>query len=138
MAAVCQLCCNVDDMTAEEIGFAMDVLLENGALDVFTTAVGMKKNRPGTMITVLCRQENREKLVPLIFKHTTTIGIRQSIQERFTLDRTFETRETELGPVRVKKVSGYGVRREKAEYDDLARLARQHGKSIAEVRKLVK
>ncbi len=138
MAAVCELRCNVDDMTAEDIGFAMDALFAGGALEVFTTAVGMKKNRPGTMITVLCRPEDREKIVPLIFRHTTTIGIRETLTERYTLERASETRDTPLGPVRVKVSRGYGVTRAKIEHDDLARLARERGKSIAEVRRLIK
>ena len=65
-----ELSCNLDDMTGEELGFAMEVLLSAGALDVYTLPIGMKKNRPGVMLNVLCRPEKREELVRLLFLHT--------------------------------------------------------------------
>jgi uncharacterized protein (DUF111 family) len=128
------LTCNVDDMTAEEIGFALETLLSAGALEAYAVPAAMKKSRPGTVLTVLCREENREELTRLLFRHTTTIGIRESVMRRSVLERTVETAETEFGPVRKKVSSGYGVRREKYEYDDLARIARDTGLSLAEVR----
>ncbi len=131
---VTELACNVDDMTAEEIGFAMDALFAAGALDVWTQPIGMKKSRPGTMISVLCREEQRGALCEALFAHTSTIGVRMTRCERAVLDREMEERQTPLGPVRYKKVSGYGVSREKAEYEDLARLAAENGLSLREVR----
>ena len=77
----------IDDMTGEEIGFAMEQLLSGGALDVFTTPIGMKKNRSGVLLSVLCRAGDREKMARLIFRHTTTLGIRESLQNRYTLER---------------------------------------------------
>ena len=134
---VTELCCNLDDMTPEAVGFAMDTLLDAGALDVFTTPVGMKKNRPGVLLTCLCRLEQREEMVRLLFRHTTTLGVRETLCSRYTLDRTVETVETGCGAVRIKRASGWGVEREKAEYDDLARISREKGISLAEAEKLV-
>lgn len=130
---ITELSCNVDDMTAEAIGFAMERLLSAGAKEVYTVPVGMKKSRPGTMLCVICAQTDQEKLVQLLFKHTTTLGIRENLCRRYTLDRTMETVDTPLGEVRKKVSVGYGVHREKYEYDDLARLAEEHNLSIAEV-----
>ena len=132
---VTELTCNVDDMTAEDIGFAMDVLLKNGALEVYTVPVGMKKCRPGTLICVMCREKDREKMTGLIFAHTTTLGIRENVSKRYTMKRAVETVETAYGPVRKKTSEGYGVKKEKYEYDDLARIALEKGISISEVRK---
>ena len=132
---VTELSFNIDDMTAEEIGFAMDVLLKNGALEVYTVPVGMKKCRPGTLICVMCRESDREKMTGLIFTHTTTIGIRENVSKRYTLKRTVETVETVYGPVRKKVSEGHGVKKEKYEYDDLARIAQKKGISISEVKK---
>ena len=133
---ICVLSCSVDDMTAEEIGFAMERLFEAGAREVLTIPVGMKKSRPGTLIQVFCDREDQEKMARLIFLHTTTIGIRKSQTERLILDRKTEVRRTPFGDVRIKHVSGYGVSREKSEYEDLARIAREQDISIAEARML--
>ena len=111
-----ELSCNLDDMTGEELGFAMEVLLSAGALDVYTLPIGMKKNRPGVMLNVLCRPEKREELVRLLFLHTTTIGVRETRHDRYILRREEETMQTPFGPVRGKSVEGYGVRRSKPEY----------------------
>ena len=136
---ICELECNIDDMTAEELAFAAERLMEEGARDVTLGPVMMKKGRPATLMTVMCADEEAEKerFVRLIFKYTATIGVRELISERYILDRTEETLDTAYGPVRVKKVSGYGVARSKAEYEDLARIAKEQGISIAEVRELI-
>lgn len=133
--SVLQLECNVDDMTAEELGFAMETILEAGALEVYTVAAGMKKSRPGTLLSVLCHEAEKEKLVRVIFQNTTTIGVREHACSRYTLKRSFETVQTPYGEVQKKISSGYGVTREKYEYEDLARIAREQGLSLAEVRK---
>lgn len=130
---VLELCCNVDDMTGEAVGFALGRFMEAGALDAFTTAIGMKKSRPGVMITVLCRESDRERFVQLLFRHTTTLGIREKPCERCTLERRVETVDTPYGPMRRKISMGYGVRRCKYEYEDLARAAEQTGKSIQQI-----
>lgn len=134
---VTELSCNVDDMTAEQIGFAMEKLFETGALEVYTIPIGMKKSRPGTLIRVICREEDREAMVRSIFRHTSTIGIRETSQRRYVLDREIRTVETKLGEVRQKISRGYGVIRSKYEYDDLARIARENDMSGEEVRERI-
>lgn len=130
---VLELSFNLDDMTAEKIGFAMERFFETGALDVYTVPVGMKKQRPGTLMRLLCKEADAEKMVQEIFHHTTTNGIRQARLERYVLNRRMETIETEWGPVRNKIVSGYGTERSKLEYNDVSRIARETGMSIQEV-----
>lgn len=134
---VLELSCNVDDMTAEEIGFAMERLFEGGALEVYTIPIHMKKSRPGTLIRVMCKEQNKEDMIGLIFKYTTTIGIRQAETQRYVLDRKITMVETPCGTVRRKDAAGYGVSRSKYEYDDLADIAREKGLSIKEVRDLI-
>ena len=136
---ICEFECNIDDMTAEELAFAAERLMEEGAKDVTLTPVQMKKGRPATLLTVMCSDEEAEKerFVRLIFKYTTTIGIRELISERYILERSEEVLDTAYGTVRCKKVSGYGTDRYKFEYEDLARIARECGISIAKARELV-
>ncbi|MBR3340463.1 MAG: nickel pincer cofactor biosynthesis protein LarC [Clostridiales bacterium] len=114
---------NVDDMTGEEIGYATGIFMENGALDVFTTPVGMKKNRPGILITLVVKPEDKEKFAKLIFEHTTTIGFRYIAMDRFRLDRREEKVMTRYGEVSVKVSEGFGVTKAKPEYDDVAGIA---------------
>lgn len=135
---VAELCCNVDDMTAEAIGFAGEALLEAGALEVYTVAAGMKKSRPGTVLHVMCAGSVKDKMVELIFRHTTTIGIRENISRRYTLGRSIKKIQTPYGEIRKKVSEGYGVTREKYEYEDLARIARERGMSIQEVLEVIK
>ncbi len=134
---VTELSCNIDDMTPEWMGFAVETLLSEGAPDVFTVAAGMKKCRPGFILTVLCKNEDKEKFVKLIFKHTTTIGIRENIIKRYTLNRETVDNHTVFGSVRSKCSSGYGAKKEKYEFDDLARIAKEKGMSLAEVVNLI-
>lgn len=131
---IIELSCNVDDMTGEDIGFAMEKLMEGGARDVFTTPIGMKKSRPGILLSVMCSPDKKEDIIELIFRHTTTIGVREKTYQRHILDRKEETIETSYGSVRVKTSTGYGVTRKKLEYEDLARIAKEEGLSIEEVR----
>ena len=135
---VLELSFNLDDMTAEKIGFAMERFFEAGALDVYTVPVGMKKQRPGTLMRLLCKESDAEKMVREIFHHTTTNGIRQARLERYVMNRRMETIETEWGPVRNKIVSGYGTERSKLEYDDVSRIARETGMSIQEVEEKIR
>lgn len=129
---VIELCCNIDDMTGEAIGYAFDKLFAAGALDVYTIPIGMKKSRPGHLLHVICREADKDALVRALFAHTTTIGIRENRLRRYTLDRRIETIETADGPVRRKCSTGYGVSREKFEHDDLARIADAQGLSLRE------
>lgn len=130
---VAELSCNVDDMTAEAVGYAMEVFFAAGALEVYTTAAGMKKSRPGVVLHVMCREEKKDEMAALIFRHTTTIGVREAVSRRYTLKRSVETVQTPFGKIRKKISSGYGVTREKYEYEDLARIAAERGMSIQEV-----
>lgn len=134
---IVELSCNLDDMTGEDIGFAMERLLAAGAPEVFTTPISMKKNRPGVLLTVLCREQQREEMVQLLFRHTTTLGIRETSHRRYTLKRRTGEVNTAYGPVNCKISEGYGADRCKPEYDDLARLARENDVSIAQVRESV-
>lgn len=105
---VVELQCNLDDMTPEDIGFAVETLLENGALDVYTTAIQMKKNRPGVLLSVLCRPEQREHMVGLLFRHTTTLGIRETEHRRYTLERSSRAGRDPLGRCSGKAGPGLG------------------------------
>ena len=131
---IIELSCNIDDMTGEELGFATEMLFEEGALDVFTISVDMKKNRLGFLITCLCNEDDKEKLVKAIFKYTTTLGVRESVHNRYTMLREIKKIDTPYGEVRVKRSYGHGIKREKFEYDDLAGIARRTGKSIMELK----
>lgn len=132
---VLELSCNVDDMTAEAISFAMERLFEGGAHEVYTVPIGMKKSRPGTLFRVMCKEQDKEKIIGLLFKYTTTIGIREAIMHRYILDRKIETVQTLYGEVRRKVSSGYGISRSKYEYDDLARIAKEQNINLDEVKK---
>lgn len=132
---IIELVCNLDDMTPEELGFTMEELFRLGALDVYFTNIGMKKSRPGVMLTCMCRADKRDEMLRCIFKHTTTLGVREYVCDRYNLTRSTDTVQTEYGAVRIKKAEGYGVKRSKAEYDDLAKLARENDTTIAEIRK---
>lgn len=134
---VIELSANIDDMSAEELGFAFERLLEAGALDVWTEAALMKKQRQGVILKLLCREDMRESIVRAIFRYTSTIGVREAVMHRYTLRR--ETREyaVSCGSIRAKHVSGYGVEREKLEYEDLAAAAAAKHISIAAVRRQI-
>ena len=134
---VIELSCNVDDMTGEEIGFVFTRLMEAGARDVFTIPVGMKKNRPGTLINIVCRKSDRENILHILFQDTTTLGVRETIKKRYTLDRKTVTVDTAFGPMRLKKSSGYGVQKQKYEYEDLAAAAEKTGLSVREIRSII-
>ncbi len=134
---IVELACNLDDMSPEEIGYAVEKLRTNKTLDVFTTPVYMKKSRPGIMLSVLCNKNDRKDVAKEIFKYTTTIGIREYNCDRFTLERKVDCIETPLGTVRVKRSKGYGVQKEKLEYDDLSLIADENNISIHEVKKII-
>ena len=133
MDEITELTVILDDMTPERIGFACDRFFELGAVEVYTTPVNMKKFRPGVLLTVLCREEKRDAMVEAVFKYTTTLGIRENISRRYALKREVVTVDSPFGEIRKKQSSGYGVRREKYEYDDLASIAHGEGVSIEEV-----
>lgn len=132
---VVELQCNLDDMTPEDIGFAAEAILSSGALDVFTTSIGMKKNRPGVLLTVLTEKERQEEMAACIFRHTTTLGIRIAEKQRYTLNRSLVQQDTKYGPVPVKRAEGWGVVREKPEFESLRAIAEEQGISLEQIRK---
>ena len=131
---ISELSCNVDDMTPEEISYALDQFLREGALDAYWESIGMKKGRPGIRISVLCKLEDRKRMVDLVFLHTSTIGIREALCVRDILKRESGVTETRWGPIRYKISEGYGVRRVKPEFDDLSALADRHSQPIHIIR----
>ena len=134
---IVELSCNVDDMSPEAVGFAIEELLRLGAPDAYYTPIGMKKNRPGVILTCLCREDQRDEMVRALFRHTTTLGIRETLCRRYVLRRAERMVETPYGPVRVKRSEGYGVERAKAEFDDLRRIAREADLTLDEARELL-
>ena len=135
---IVELSVNLDDMTPERIGFACDRFFELGAVEVYTTSVHMKKFRPGVVLTVMCREDKRDIMVEAIFKYTTTLGIRENISKRYSLKREVVKVDSPFGEIRKKQSSGYGVNREKYEYDDLAAIAHGEGVSIEDVVEAIK
>src|SRR5580692_1960931 len=115
---------NLDDLNPQVFGYVMDRLLDEGALDVFGMPVQMKKNRPGTLLTVLCRPEDSGKLTQLIFTETTTLGVRRRDEMRQTLARRWQSVGTQWGEVRIKIASMNGtVTNYAPEYEDCRRIA---------------
>ena len=133
-----ELSCNLDDSTPEELAYAMDALFAAGALDVWFTPIGMKKNRPAVLLSCLGGEAQREELLRCLFRHTGTLGVREVRCGRTALSRSIRLAETPWGPVRVKRSEGFGVVREKAEYEDLAKIAKEQGLSIGEVREQIR
>ena len=134
---IAELVCNIDDMTAEELAFAQERLFAAGALDVFFTSIGMKKNRPGVMLTCICRMEQRDAILSCMFRHTSSLGIREYVCNRYRLSREFYRRETPYGSVTVKRSAGYGAVQEKPEYEDLKKIAEEQNLSLREVKNLL-
>ena len=129
-----ELRCNLDDMTGEAIGYAAQCLRQAGALDVWTQAIQMKKDRPGTLLCCLCPPEREGEFASLMLKHTTTIGVRCQKLRRYTLTREAVTLDTPYGPVRAKRSHGFGVDRVKPEFDDLAEIAERQGLSPGDIK----
>lgn len=127
---ITELSCNVDDMTGEETAFACEIMMKEGALDCFVTPILMKKGRPAYMLTVLCSNTDCERFSELIFKHTTTLGIRKYTPSRYTLDREIN----ESAGVQIKRSHGFGTTKEKIEFEDLKALALEKNISIFEAR----
>ena len=130
---ILELVCNLDDMTPEALSFACQRLLEEGALDVYTLPGCMKKGRPGWQLVALCDSAHKDPLIHQVFALTSTTGLRVRTCEKHVLDYTITTRETPYGPVRVKRAQGYGVRRSKPEYEDMARIAREHKITLKQI-----
>lgn len=134
---VIELSCNIDDATAEEMAYATELLRREGALEVYTMPAMMKKNRMGMLLTVLCREQEKETMIKLLFRHTPTIGIRERRVQRHILDRKIEKRQCSLGEITIKTSEGYGTYRQKPEYEDLRELADKNGLSLQEVKRRI-
>lgn len=134
---VCELVCNVDDMTAEKISFALEVFINNGALDANAQSIVMKKGRVGYYVHLLCNIADRDKFIELLFKHTSTIGIRECFCSRYMLDREVKKIETPYGKVRVKYSKGYSSEKVKIEYDDIAKIAKENNLTFDETKKIL-
>ena len=132
---IIEMSCNLDDMTPEEIGYAVEQLLLSPALDVFTTPIMMKKQRPGTMLTVLCKVDDIDKVRDLIFRHTTSLGIRYHRCNRYILNRSTGDIDWEGNRIVFKTSSGFGVKRHKYEYDSLAAIAKQNDMSLLDLKR---
>ena len=134
---ITKLECNLDDMTGEDIGYAIEQLFSAGAREVFTQPIGMKKNRPGVLLSVLCAAEDADRMAEEIMKHTSTLGIRRQEMSRYVLKRDVRTISTPYGDVRIKRASGMGVERSKPEFDDLALLAAENNLPLRTIRDAV-
>ncbi len=134
---VCEICCNLDDMTPEEVSFAAERLFEGGSLDVYTVPIGMKKSRSAVMLVCLCPPDKRGEIIRLIFRHTSTIGIREKLCQRHTLKRSERVAKTKFGAVRVKVSEGFGVKREKAEFEDMAQIAKSNNLTLEDAKRLI-
>lgn len=130
---IISLSCNLDDMTGEALGFAIEELMRHGALDAYVIPILMKKGRPGHLLTCLCSSEQERSMSELIFCHTTTRGIRIQELKRRKLSASFQQQESPYGPVTIKQNEGYGICRKKPEYEDMAKIARDQDISFLEV-----
>ena len=129
--------CEIDDMNPQIFGVLMDRLYAAGVLEVFYSSVQMKKNRPGTLMTIVARPEDREKLTELVFRESTTIGVRYQELSRECLDREMITVSTPIGPVHFKVASRGGrVLNAQPEFDDLAKLSAERGIPIKDLQAL--
>jgi hypothetical protein len=125
---------NLDDLSPQVFGYVIEQLHAHGALDAFGIAAQMKKNRPGMLLTVLCRPEDAAKLTQLLFRETTTLGVRQRQQQRQILERRSESVSTPWGAVRVKTASLNGsITNYAPEYEDCRRIATEHGVPLKSV-----
>jgi uncharacterized protein (TIGR00299 family) protein len=125
---------NLDDLNPQVLAYAMERLLAEGALDVFSTPVQMKKNRPGALLTVLTKIEDADRLTKLIFAETTTLGIRRRDEKRQILTRRWETVNTTWGEVRIKIANLNGcITNYAPEYEDCRALAKMHQVPLKEV-----
>ena len=130
--AVTELKANIDDMTGEELGRAMEELLAAGALDVSHTPVQMKKHRPGVVLTCLCRPDDGDRLAREMLRLTSTFGVRRTDCARYAMEISVDQVDTDCGPVRRKTGTGYGITKSKPEYADLDEAARRSGVPLAE------
>jgi uncharacterized protein (TIGR00299 family) protein len=126
---------NIDDLNSQVFGYLMERVLEAGALDIFYTPVQMKKNRPGVLVTLLCAPEDRERMIEIVFKETTTLGVRYRIERREILRREFVSVETPYGSIRIKVSSAQDgrVMNYAPEFEDCQSAAERHKVGLRDV-----
>lgn len=124
---------NIDDMTGENAGYVMEKLFELPVRDAFYTSIYMKKNRPALRLTVICDEEQVDTVQALLFKETSTIGIRRTEVERAIMGRDFYALETPYGEVKIKKLVYDRISKEQPEYEDIRKIAQETGKGFNEV-----
>ena len=133
---VCVMETNIDDSSGEILGFTSEKLFDEGALDVFFTPIFMKKNRPAYRLTTVCKKENMEKLQNIIFKETTTIGIRYRFEERKVLERKETEIDTKYGKLKVKEVVNNGEKYVYPEFESMKKLAKENNIPLKELYKI--
>lgn len=133
-----EISCNIDDMTAEELAYVMEKIMDSGALDVAAIPVVMKKGRPAHILLTLCKTADIERMAKLILRESTSNGVRIKTAKRMVLKTSFEDIDTEFGKVKIKCAEGFGIKRAKAEYADIAKLATEHNLAISQVNQVVK
>ncbi len=127
----------IDDLSPQAIGYAFEALFATGAVDVFTQPIGMKKSRPGILVTVICHPENLLACEKVLFRETTTLGIRHSTQQRTILEREIQEIQTKYGSVRIKvaRTGDGAIANVLPEYEDCAKIAREHGVAWREIQR---
>lgn len=128
------LTCNVDDMTGEEIGYAREMLLKAGAAEFYTIPVRMKKGRDGVEIRVVCKPSDADGLAAVLMAHTSTFGVRKQEMKAYVLERKYSVIHTPHGDVRRVIAEGYGISKEKLEYDDVCAYAEKAGVNLKTAR----
>jgi uncharacterized protein (DUF111 family) len=132
----------IDDLSPQAIGYVFEALFSAGAVDVFTQAIGMKKSRPGILLTVVCHPQDVEACETVLFRETTTLGVRRLTQQRAILPREIQRVQTEYGEIRVKvawncdRANRKTITNVQPEYEDCAELARKNNCSWREVHQL--
>lgn len=127
---------NIDDCCGEILGYTQEVLFKNGALDVFFTPIYMKKNRPAYRMTVVCKKENMFVIKKIVFRETTTIGIRYRYEYRTALKRELDEIDTEYGKIKVKKVENDGKIYVYPEYESIKEAASKNNVPLKELYKI--
>lgn len=134
---ICKIECNVDDCSGETLGYTMERMLTEGAMDVFCTPIVMKKTRPAHTVTVLCSEEDADRMTELLFRETTTIGVRRIIMDKVMMDREIVTVQSPIGEVDVKVCTYGDVKRYYPEYESLKRICSERGISYSEAYSIV-
>ncbi len=138
LPTVKEISCNIDDMTPEDIGGIIDLLMAAGALDAMLSQTMMKKSRPGYILTCICREADADDLATLMLAHTSSIGLRMHTCERYEMSSSFIKYRTDFGDIRIKVSEGYGLRKWKAEHEDLVKASITNGVTVDEVRKSIR